>query len=142
MTILGAWVQIEGNTHFFISLVCEHCYLAPSLGILCCTFKGIKILFCDWVLWEGETIMDKMGKYFNVYFLKGKGNSYYFSFTYFSPGENIGGKLIIVHAAKQTRKKYLPEKSRAFGLNANQSPSLILLSRWHLNFAISLIWRK
>lgn len=65
-----------------------------------------------------------MEKYFNVYSLiKGeKKNSYDISFIYCRSGENIGDKLVIVDAAKQTnKKKYLPEKSWAFGLNANQS---------------------
>lgn len=36
--------------------------------------------------------------------------SYYISFTYHRPEENIGGKLIMVYAASQTHKKeYLPK---------------------------------
>jgi len=74
--------------------------------------------------------MDKMEKYFNVYFFKKK--SYYISFTYHRAEENIGGKLIMVYAASQTHKKeYLPKKSSTLVINTNQRPFPFLrLSDW------------
>ena len=70
MAILGAWVQIKGSAHhlIFISLLCQHAYLPPSLaGTLCYTSKDI-VTLCFAIIWERETLMDKVGKYFNVYF--------------------------------------------------------------------------
>lgn len=68
---------------------------------------------CDWVIWERKTTMDNMEKYFNVYFLK-ENKTHYVSFIYCRPEENVGGKLITVHAAKQADKEKYPEKSSVF----------------------------
>lgn len=88
--------------------------LAPSLGrILYCTFTIKK---CFVIIGERETIVNKMERYFNVYFLKEKKKSYYIFFTCHRLLEdNVRGKLILAYSAKEIRKKeYLPEKSSTF----------------------------